>query len=350
MASVGAYLRGNVLGLVAIFLALTGGAYAVTHKRVTNSELATGSVDTRTLASGAVAGPDIHSAAVGPKKLKLEKLVKYLQTRVNGECPQGQTVQGILADGSVLCVEEGAGTITGVTTSGGLTGGGTSGNVALGTDPTVLQSRVNDDCTGTDAVQAINQDGSVDCQATGTGTVTSVGSGFGLTGGPITGSGTIAADPAVMQRRIVGECINNTAIQSIGGAGTVGCSANFDVTENSGAVTLNPGDPPATLVNFGGVIIRATCTAAGRAIVEVGSNAGAGQFLNYQSRTTSSGMIGASVNDGNFATIMDTATNDLGQVNIITSQFRQVDGSFFGWATDPPTRTTCRFDGSALTF
>jgi hypothetical protein len=350
MASVFAYLRRNVLGVVGIFLALTGGAYAVSSKQVVNSDLASGSVDTRTLASGAVAGPDIHSAAVGPKKMKLDKLVKYLQTRVNGECPQGQSVQGILADGSVLCVDEGAGTITGVTTSGGLTGGGNAGSVALGSDPSVLQSRVSDDCTGTDAVQAINQDGSVDCQATGAGTVTSVGSGFGLTGGPITGTGSIAADPAVMQRRVTGTCGGNTAIQSIGVAGTVGCSANFDVTENSGTITLNPGDPPATLVNFGGAIIRATCTAAGRAVVEVGSNGGAGQFLNYQTRTTSSGMIGASVNNGSFATIMDTATNDLGQFNIITSSFRQIDGSFFGWATNPPTRTTCLFDGSALTF
>ena len=187
MASLSEYLRQNVLGLVAIFLALNAGAYAVTTtdedsaKTVFNQDLANSSVDSRVLAEGAVEGPDIHAAAVGPKKMKLDKLVKYLQTRVNAQCADDQSMQGILADGSVLCADDqvNPGTITGVTTSGGLTGGGTSGTVDVGVDPSVIQQRVAGTCSGNEAVQSVGQNGGVGCQA-----ITA----NGVAGGDLTGT------------------------------------------------------------------------------------------------------------------------------------------------------------------
>jgi hypothetical protein len=168
--------------LVAIFFALSGASYAAV---TTNSDLATGAVDTRVLGSGAVEGPDIHRAAVGPKKMKLDKLEKWLQTRVSGSCGQGETVQGIMADGSVVCAPDqtGSGDITGVTTSGGLTGGASSGDVALGVDPSVIQSRVSGACTGLEMLQSVNADGTVGCQAipadgaAGSATLRSLGTG-----------------------------------------------------------------------------------------------------------------------------------------------------------------------------
>jgi hypothetical protein len=182
MASVSRYLRQNVLGLVAIFLALSGGAYAAV---TTNSDLATGAVDSRVLAAGAVEGPDIHSASVGPKKMKLDKLEKWLQTRVSGSCGQGETVQGIMADGSVICAPDqtGSGDITGVTTSGGLTGGASSGDVALGVDSSVIQSRVGGTCTGVNSIQSVAANGTVACSsipsdaAVGTASLRSLGTG-----------------------------------------------------------------------------------------------------------------------------------------------------------------------------
>jgi hypothetical protein len=236
-------LRQNVLGLVAIFLALNAGAYAITSaqsKQVFNQDLGNGSVTSATIADGGVEGIDIHSAAVGPKKIKLDKLVKYLQTRVNAQCDPGQTMQGILADGSVICAKDqiGTGTITGITTSGGLTGGGSSGDVALGIDPSVVQSRISGACTGNTAVRSVSATGAVACQPTGTGTVNSVGSGFGLTGGPITDSGTLAADPTVLQRRVSGTCATNNAIQTIAQDGTVGCrSVVTGITAGTGLST-----------------------------------------------------------------------------------------------------------------
>jgi hypothetical protein len=189
VVSISRYLRQNVLGLVAIFLALNAGAYAVTTakdgttKRVFNQDLANSSVDTRVLASGAVTGPDLRAAAVGPKKIKLDKLVKHLQKRVRGACPDGDLVQSVTPDGNVVCAPAGAGTITGISTGDGLTGGGNQGDVALGVDPSVIQSRVTDSCSGGETVQSIGENGAVDCHApeadgaAGTATLRSLGTG-----------------------------------------------------------------------------------------------------------------------------------------------------------------------------
>jgi hypothetical protein len=355
MRTASGYLRENVLAVTAIFLALNAGAYAVTTepaapaKQLLNADLATGSVDSRVLASGAVEGRNIQAAAVGPKKMKLDQLTKFLQTRVNGECQAGETVQGVLADGGVTCGAQATGTISGISTSGGLTGGGTSGALDIGTDPTVLQSRVDDACAGANAIQAVNEDGSVTCQATGTGTVTSVDAGFGLTGGPITGSGSLAADPTVLQRR-VSACPSGGAIQEVNADGTVTC-ATVDVTANSGYVQLNDNPSQTTpLLNFGGVIVRATCLSNGNAQITIGANGGAGQSIDYQARTNAGGLVSGTLTNGNTATIVDTATNDLGRFNVLTSTGRQIDGTFLAWAIATTGGIDCVFTASALTF
>jgi hypothetical protein len=82
-------------------------------------------------------------------------------------------------------VYAGSGTITGVNTAAGsgLTGGGTSGTLNLS-----LLTRCS-------SGQTLAWNGSAwACQAVSGGTVTSVGSGLGLTGGPITTSGALAID------------------------------------------------------------------------------------------------------------------------------------------------------------
>lgn len=76
----------------------------------------------------------------------------------------------------------------------GLTGGGTSGDVTLNVDTSQIQKRVTGTCSAGSSIRVIDASGNVTCQSdtNSGGTVTSVGTGTGLTGGPITTTGTIA--------------------------------------------------------------------------------------------------------------------------------------------------------------
>lgn len=55
-----------------------------------------------------------------------------IQLRVSGTCPQAQSMQAVKQDGSVECAPVGLGTITRVIAGAGLTGGGTAGDVTIG--------------------------------------------------------------------------------------------------------------------------------------------------------------------------------------------------------------------------
>ena len=60
----------------------------------------------------------------------------------------------------------------------------------------------------------------------GTGTVTSVTAGTGLTGGTITASGTIAVNTTAIQARVTGTCAAGSSIRIIAADGTVTCQAD----------------------------------------------------------------------------------------------------------------------------
>ena len=86
------------------------------------------------------------------------------------------------------------GTVTSVTAGTGLTGGTISTSGTIAADTTFLQRRVSSTCSAGSFITAVAADGTVTCgtpPAGGTGTVTSVATGSGLTGGPITANGTI---------------------------------------------------------------------------------------------------------------------------------------------------------------
>jgi hypothetical protein len=129
-----------------------------------------------------------------------------------------------------------AGTLTELIAGPGLTGGGTGGSVSLSVDPGQVQTRVTGSCAPTgqpttnlppvEAVQSVNQDGSVTCTPVYTGTVTSVHAGAGLTGGGTDGDLTLGTDFSTVQRRVSGDCASTGgAISTINADGSAGCYA-----------------------------------------------------------------------------------------------------------------------------
>jgi len=104
-----------------------------------------------------------------------------------------------------------SGTITGVTTTSGLTGGGTSGSVTLGVDFTTTQKRVSNGCVGNTAIQTVNDDGTVGCVS--------------VTGLGIGGSGT----PNVMPRFVAPSVIGNSQIADDGTNVVIGSNGGYKV-------------------------------------------------------------------------------------------------------------------------
>ena len=132
-----------------------------------------------------------------------------------------------------------AGTVTSVGTGTGLTGGPITASGTIAVDTAQIQARVSGTCAVGSSIRTIAANGAVTCEAAGTGTVTSVGTGTGLTGGPITGAGTIAVDTTQIQARVTGACAVGSSIRSIAANGTVVCET--DETGTGTVTSLSQG-------------------------------------------------------------------------------------------------------------
>jgi hypothetical protein len=142
------------------------------------------------------------------------------------------------------------GTVTSITAGSGLTGGTITGSGTIAVNTAVIQNRVSGTCAVGSSIRVIAADGSVTCQTDttgGSGSVTSVASGTGLSGGPITATGTLSiANPY----RLPQSCANgqlakyNTTTQlwecaaDNGGGGTV-TSVGAGIGINGGPVTTS---------------------------------------------------------------------------------------------------------------
>jgi hypothetical protein len=185
------------------------------------------------LAAGLSAG-SVGSAGVDPTEIQL---------RVVGSCPSEEFVQQINQNGGVVCGTasgSGGGTVTQVDTGTGLTGGPITGigTIAIAPggvgateiDPATVQQRVVGTCPADGYVQEVNADGTVVCgtDTDSGGTLTQVDTGLGLTGGPVTETGTISVDPAQVQRRVIGTCPAGEYLTSINEDGSAQCGTDED--------------------------------------------------------------------------------------------------------------------------
>lgn len=192
----------------------------------------------------------------------------------------------------------GTGTITGITTASGsgLSGGGTTGTLSLKVAPAgvtnaMLQNSkvtLNANTAGglttpgamtlgstytiglkpCTANQVLQYSGSTwNCAAVGTGTVTSVGSGAGLTGGPITSSGTLSIANAGVTNAMLanskvtlnsGTGITAPGAMTLGDTYTVGINTSVvpqlaaaNAFSNSQSVSVDSGNAGLTVTNTG---------------------------------------------------------------------------------------------------
>ena len=143
-----------------------------------------------------------------------------VQARVTGTCPEGQSMRGIGADGTVTCTADGDTTYT---AADGLSLAGTT----FAADTTFLQRRVGSSCPVGQSIRAIAADGTVTCEVDD-GSSYSAGTGLNLVGS------TFSADTGYLQRRVSSSCPAGQSIRAIAANGTVTCEVDTGAAYSAG--------------------------------------------------------------------------------------------------------------------
>ena len=198
----------------------------------------------------------------------------YLQRRVSATCAAGSSIRTINADGTVAC-ETDDGTVTSVATGPGLTGGTITATGTVGLAATQLLPTT---ACAVNQVPQWNGSAWTCAVAGGTGTVTSVATGTGLTGGPVTTAGTIAVNTATIQARVTGSCPVGSYIRTIAADGTVTCQAD--------------GTGPANAFVQGGNAFGAVATLGTNDNFAVDLRANGSRVMRYEPNAISPNVVG----------------------------------------------------------
>ncbi len=195
---------------------------SIVDGNVTSIDIADGSIAAFDLAAGAVNSSKIEDGTVGLADIDTDQV----QGRVSGFCPAGSSIREVLANGSVTCETDdgggGGGTVTSVATGAGLTGGPitTSGTLSIASGGVTSAMIADGTVTNADlAANSVNAGNIVD------GTV-----------------GSAEINSAQVQTRVSGACVVGSAVRAINADGTVSCESD-DIGWSLGG---NLGTNPAT--------------------------------------------------------------------------------------------------------
>jgi len=159
----------------------------------------------------------------------------------------------------------------------------------------------------------------------GTGTVTSVGSGAGLTGGPITTTGTLSiATAGVTNAMLANSSVTVTAGTGLSGGGTVALGGSTTLT-NAGVTGITAGTDITTSGATGNVTVNVNTAALASLFAPAGSYAPATGSANYIQNQSASPQASANFNisgTGTATTFNSTNPYQIGGTNVLT-----VDGS-----------------------
>lgn len=148
-----------------------------------------------------------------------------VQARVSGSCPQGGAITQIGADGAVQCQSVPTDAVRSITPGLGAQATRTGDDVSIAVDPGTFQRRIGSGCSVGQAITAVNENGSVQCSAFGTSTITTISAGDGLSGGGASGIVTLSVDSQQYQRRIGTACPARHYIRAINEDGTPVCES-----------------------------------------------------------------------------------------------------------------------------
>lgn len=184
------------------------------------------------------AGFALHAQKIAPGIVGTQEIrAGEVQRRVSGNCPGGQAIREIAADGTVSCQLAGSGSgggdITAVIAGSGLAGGGDTGDVSI----SIANLGITTGMLANGAVDTLKLAPlAVDGSRLAAGAVDTAK----LAAGAVEASKIVAAQ---VQRRVTGACVPGESIRSIAENGTVVCQniggggAAWGVTGNGGTIS-----------------------------------------------------------------------------------------------------------------
>ena len=225
------------------------------------------------------------------------------------------------------------GTITSIIAGTGLSGGTITTSGTIAADTAYLQRRLAFTCGAGSFITGVAADGTVSCAAPsagGSGTVTNIDTGAGLTGGPITATGTLSADTNYLQRRVASNCAVGSAIRGVAADGTVTCEATGQAnafvqggnsfgapgvlgTNDAQPLTVKSGGSAINLVNQMGDGLRISSSASATAPNTING---------HNSNAVSAGVFGATIGGGG-----DVQSSTV-RANVVLGNYGTVAGGF----------------------